>query len=68
MKGIKLKDIAERFNVSVSTVSKAISGYSDIRNETKKKIGMKESLIRLSIGIEDPDDLINDINNSLEEV
>ena len=38
MKGIKLKDIAERFNVSVSTVSKAISGYSDIRNETKKKI------------------------------
>lgn len=38
MKAIKLKDIAERFNVSVSTVSKAISGYSDIRNETKKKI------------------------------
>ena len=38
MKGIKLKDIAERFNVSVSTVSKAIAGYSDIRNETKKKI------------------------------
>ena len=38
MKGIKLKDIAERFNVSVSTVSKSISGYSDIRNETKKKI------------------------------
>ena len=38
MKGIKLKDIAERFNVSVSTVSKATAGYSDIRNETKKKI------------------------------
>ena len=38
MKGIKLKDIAERFNVSVSTVSKAIAGYSDIRDETKKKI------------------------------
>jgi len=38
VKGIKLKDIAERFNVSVSTVSKAIAGYSDIRNETKKKI------------------------------
>ena len=42
--------------------------HADVSIETKKKIGMKESLIRLSIGIEDPDDLINDINNSLEEV
>ena len=38
MKVIKLKDIAERFNVSVSTVSKAIAGYTDIKKETKKKI------------------------------
>ena len=42
--------------------------HADVSIETKKKIGMKESLIRLSIGIEDPDDLINEINNSLEEV
>ncbi len=38
MKAIKLKDIAEKFNVSVSTVSKAIAGYSDIKRETKGKI------------------------------
>ena len=38
MKAIKLKDIAEKFNVSVSTVSKAIAGYADIKRETRKKI------------------------------
>ena len=38
MKTIKLKDIAEKFNVSVSTVSKAIAGYSDIKRETSEKI------------------------------
>ena len=31
-------------------------------------IGMKESLVRLSVGIEDSDDLINDIKSSLEKV
>ena len=38
MKTIKLKDIAEKFNVSVSTVSKAIAGYTDIKRETSEKI------------------------------
>jgi len=38
VKAIKLKDIAEKFNVSVSTVSKAIAGYSDIKRETSEKI------------------------------
>ena len=38
MKAIKLKDIAQKFNVSVSTVSKAIAGYTDIKRETRKKI------------------------------
>lgn len=38
MKAIKLKDIAQKLNVSTSTVSKAIRGYSDIRKETKKII------------------------------
>ena len=36
--------------------------------ETKNKIGMTESLVRISIGIEDSDDLIEDINNSLSKV
>ena len=42
--------------------------HADVNLETKNMIGMKESLVRLSIGIEDSDDLINDIKNSLEKV
>ena len=42
--------------------------HCDVSIETKNKIGMGESLVRLSIGIEDPDDLIEDIKNSLDKV
>ena len=42
--------------------------HADVSLETKNMIGMKESLVRLSIGIEDSNDLINDIKSSLEKV
>ena len=42
--------------------------HADVSLETKNKIGMGESLVRLSIGIEDVDDLINDIKNSLDKI
>ena len=42
--------------------------HCDVSVETKNKIGMSESLVRISIGIEDSDDLIEDINNSLSKV
>jgi len=42
--------------------------HCDVSVETKNKIGMSESLVRLSIGIEDSNDLIEDIKNSLDKV
>ena len=42
--------------------------HCDVSVETKNKIGMGESLVRLSIGIEDSNDLIEDIKNSLDKV
>ena len=42
--------------------------HADVSIETKIKIGMGESLVRLSIGIEDSNDLINDIRQALEKV
>ena len=41
------------------------SGKDDKSNKELKKVGITEDLIRLSIGIEDLDDLIKDINNAL---
>ncbi len=42
--------------------------HADVSLETKNKIGMSESLVRISIGIEDADDLIDDIINALDKV
>jgi len=42
--------------------------HADVSIETKNKIGMGESLVRLSIGIEDSNDLIYDINKALDSV
>lgn len=39
-----------------------------VSEEDKKAIGLSNQLVRMSIGIEDADDLINDISNALEQV
>jgi methionine-gamma-lyase len=40
--------------------------HSDVPPERRKRLGITESLVRLSIGVEDPDDLIADIEQALE--
>jgi cystathionine beta-lyase/cystathionine gamma-synthase len=39
--------------------------HASIPPEERKKSGLVESLLRLSVGIEDIDDLIDDLNNAL---
>lgn len=39
--------------------------HASIPREERLKSGLVDSLIRLSVGIEDVDDLIEDINNAL---
>lgn len=40
--------------------------HSDIPDEEKKSLNLTESMIRLSVGIEDPEDLIQDLNQAME--
>ena len=42
--------------------------HASIPKEEREKIGLKESLIRLSIGIEDPQDLLEDIDQALSQL
>jgi cystathionine beta-lyase/cystathionine gamma-synthase len=35
-------------------------------DEEKKSLNLTESMIRLSVGIEDPEDLIQDLNQAME--
>ena len=41
------------------------TSHSYLSKEERKKTGIKEGMIRLSVGIEDVDDLIEDIDSAL---
>ena len=69
------KKIAE--NLKLFTLAESLGGveslcchpasmtHASIPLEERKKSGLVESLLRLSVGIEDVDDLIDDLNNAL---
>ena len=42
--------------------------HASLTLEKRKELGISEGLLRLSIGIEDADDLIDDLNNALEKI
>lgn len=42
--------------------------HAAIPKEEREKTGVTDSLIRLSVGIEDADDLITDLNNALQSI
>ena len=44
------------------------TSHSNVDPETKRRIGVTESMIRLSIGIEAPEDLIGDLEQALARV
>ena len=69
------KKIAE--NLELFTLAESLGGveslcchpasmtHASIPPEERKKSGLVESLLRLSVGIEDVDDLIDDLNNAI---
>ena len=42
--------------------------HASIPKEEREKVGVTDSLIRLSVGIEDADDLIEDLKQAIESV
>lgn len=47
-------------------VFRCVLSHASVPPEQKKILGITDSLIRLSVGIEDADDLINDLKQALE--
>jgi cystathionine beta-lyase len=41
--------------------------HASIPKEDRLKVGLTDSLIRLSVGVEDADDLINDLEQALQQ-
>ena len=46
--------------------SPALMTHSSIDKKMREKLGIHDGLIRLSIGIEDVEDLLNDLDNALK--
>ena len=44
------------------------TSHSRVEKEVREKIGILETTMRLSVGIEDPDDLVSDIENALRSL
>ena len=65
----KLFKLAESLGGAKSLVCHPASmTHKSIPRETRLKSGVTDSLIRLSVGLEDADDLINDIEQALAKV
>lgn len=67
MKKFKFFSLAESLGGVESMVNHpATMTHASIPAEERRKIGLLDSLIRLSVGIEDIDDLLEDIKNALD--
>jgi cystathionine gamma-lyase len=66
LSGTKLFSLAESLGGVESLIGHPASmTHASIPKEERMKVGLTDSLIRLSIGIESQDDLIGDLNDAL---
>jgi cystathionine beta-lyase/cystathionine gamma-synthase len=66
LSGTQLFSLAESLGGVESLIGHpATMTHASIPREERLKVGLTDSLIRLSVGVEDADDLIADLNNAL---
>jgi len=69
LKGTKLFSLAESLGGVESLIGHPASmTHASIPKKERLKVGLTDSLIRLSIGVEDVDDLIGDLENALNDL
>lgn len=68
LENLKVFSLAESLGGVESLIEHpALMTHASIPQEEREKLGVTDSLIRLSVGIEDADDLIDDLQNALEK-
>ncbi len=69
LENVKLFTLAESLGGVESLVNHpAIMTHASVPAEHRKKLGISDSLVRLSVGIEDVDDLLEDLKFALDQV
>lgn len=69
MQAVKLFHPAESLGCVCSLIEiPALMTHSSLPKETRMKLGITSNLLRISVGIENVEDLINDLETALEQV
>lgn len=69
LENTKLFSLAESLGGVESLIEHpAIMTHASVPAEQRKKLGIHDNLIRISVGIEDVDDLKEDLSNALEKI
>jgi len=69
LENLKLFTLAESLGGVESLVeSPALMTHASVPSDLRKKLGIDDTMIRLSVGVEDGEDLLSDIKNALNHV
>jgi cystathionine gamma-lyase len=69
MDSLKLWTLAENLGSVESLVTHPVTmTHADVEEAERKRVGITDGLVRLSVGLEDPEDLIDDLRQALENV
>lgn len=69
LESLKIISIAESLGVAESLIEHPASmTHSSVPKKDREKIGLSDTLIRLSVGIEDAEDIIGDLDQALQKV
>lgn len=67
MNSLNLCSLAESLGGTETMVTHPASmTHTEVPREIREKLGLTDTLIRLSVGLEDPEDIIEDINYAIE--
>ena len=69
MDSVKLWSLAENLGSTESLVTHPVTmTHADVDESERKRVGITDGLVRLSVGLEDADDLIDALKTALESV
>jgi cystathionine beta-lyase/cystathionine gamma-synthase len=69
MRSVRLWTLAENLGAVESIITHPVTmTHSDMSAEERTAVGITDSLVRLSVGMEDHEDLIEDLDQALSKI
>jgi cystathionine beta-lyase/cystathionine gamma-synthase len=69
MDSVELCTLAENLGSVETLITHPVTmTHADVEEAERKRVGITDGLVRLSVGLEDVDDIVADLENALEKV